>query len=151
MGPLFAEVGQGIKTKGQWVSRMQHKRAGHVVGVSRLCRSRPYCHEKGIFIVFTINKTYWARARLKLWDGDGKKKQKGMPIDAAYGSPCAFPSPYTLLVFRHPLQLFFPHDVYEVKCYTSKEDTAYRKSGYFVKCDVFSLADKCECSFCQPR
>lgn len=78
MGPLSVEVGQGIRTKGQWVGRMQKKRAGNVVSVSTLCHSRLYCHEKGI--LKTINKTYWARARLKFWDGDGKKKQKGVVL-----------------------------------------------------------------------
>jgi len=92
MGPLSAEAGQGVRTKGQWVSRKQNKRAGNVVGVSPLCPSRLYCHEKGT--LKTVNKTYWTRARLKFWVGDTKKKQKGRV--------CAFPSPYTLLVYRHP-------------------------------------------------
>lgn len=36
MGPLSAEVGQGIRTKGQRVSRMQNKRAGNAVSVHTL-------------------------------------------------------------------------------------------------------------------
>jgi len=32
-----------------------------------------------------------------------------------------------------------------------RKPTAYRKFGYVVKCGAFGLADKFECSLCQPR
>lgn len=104
MGPLVAEEAKGIRTKGQQVGGVQNKRAGNAVSVSTLCCSRLYCHEKGI--MKTINKAYWARERLKFWDGGGKKKQKGMPADVADGSICAFPPPHTFLDYRHPCQSF---------------------------------------------
>lgn len=100
MRPLSAEEAPGIRIKAQQVGGAHNKRAGNVVSVSTLCCSRLYCHEKGI--MKTINKAYWARERLKFWDGGGKKKQKGMPADVADGSNCAFPPPYTFLDYKHP-------------------------------------------------
>lgn len=100
MQPLSAEEALGIRTKGQQVGGAQNKRAGNVVSVSTLCCSRLYCREQRT--MKTINKAFWARERLKFWDGGGKKKQKGMPADVADGSICAFPPPYTFLDYRHP-------------------------------------------------
>lgn len=133
MGPLSAEETLGIRTKGQQVGGVQNKRAGNVVSVSTLCCSRLYCHEKGI--MKTINKAYWARERLKFWDGGGKKKQKGMPADVADSSIGAFPPLFwTTDIHDSPS----PHNAYEVKITVGKK--AYRKFGYDFEC---------ECSFNQ--
>lgn len=94
MGPLSAEVGQQIRTKGHGVDRTWNKRAGHVLSVSKLCLSRLYRREKGI--LKTINKTFRVGVTLKCWHGDVKKKQNGTTADVAYSSACAFPSPSTL-------------------------------------------------------
>lgn len=82
MGPLSAEAGQGIRTKGQCFGRTWNKRAGNVVSVSKLSFSRPYSHERGI--LKTIDKTFQAKVRVKYWDGDIKKKQKKMTADVAH-------------------------------------------------------------------
>lgn len=124
MGPLSAEVGQGIRTKGQWVGRMQNKRARNIVSIGTLCRSRLYCHEKGI--LKTINKTHWARARLKFWDEDVKKRKRGSLLLCHMAVSVLFLHP-TLHWSTDIHDSSSPHNAYEVKRYSRKETQSLQK------------------------